>query len=169
MVQAVFEYGIPLASERLDQAEVSHVPGREQQCAWIAAEFSEFVFERMVGTRVTIDQVCSTAARAVLFDAFNKGRFHIRVVGEAQVVVAAKADDLFAVDDHLGLLRPVTDTAFTVEMVSFSLLQFFIQVFQKIHRKGAKGAKKTSVLWCVVKTLLSNGLSEDYLQAVDIN
>ena len=118
---------------------------------------------------MAIDQMCSAAAGAVLFDAFNKGRFDIRVIGQAEVVVAAKTDDLFAVDDHLRLLRPVTDTAFTIEVVSFSLLQFFIQVFQKIHRKGAKGAKKTSVLWCVVKTLLSNGLSEDYLQAVDIN
>ena len=126
MVQPVFEYCIPLASERLDQAEVCHVPGREQQCAWIAAEFSEFLFKRMVGARVAIDQVCSTAARAVLFDAFNKGRFDIRVIGQAEVVVAAKTDDLFAVDDHLRLLRPVTDTAFTIEMVSFSLLQFFM-------------------------------------------
>ena len=126
MVQPVFEYGIPLASERLDQAEVSHVPGREQQCAWIAAEFSEFVFKRMVGARVAIDQVCSAAARAVAFYTFDKCSFNFGMIGQAEIVVAAKADDLFAIDDHLGLLRPVTDAAFAIEVVSFTLVQLFV-------------------------------------------
>ena len=126
MVQPVFQYGVTLANQCLCQSEVCHVAGGEQQCAWIAGEFSELVFKRMVCTRMAIDQMRSTAAGTVLFDTFDERRFNFGVIGKTQVVIAAKTDDLFAIDDHLGLLGPITDTAFAIKVVIFSLLQFFM-------------------------------------------
>ena len=62
-------------------------------------------------TRVAVDQVGGTTAGAVLFDAPDECCFDFRVIGQTEVVVTAKADDSFAINDHIRLLRSVADAA----------------------------------------------------------
>ena len=70
---------------------------------------------------MAVDQVCSAAACPVVFNTFDECGFDFRVIGEAEIVITAKADDFSAIDDHLGLLRPVTDTAFAIKVLRLAL------------------------------------------------
>ena len=111
MVQPVFEHRVAPAHQRLGEPEVGHVAGGEQQRTRIAGERGEFIFERVVRARMAVDQVGRAAADAIASNALDKSRPDIGVVGQPEIVIAAKADDLIAVDHHLGLLRPVADAS----------------------------------------------------------
>ena len=68
-----------------------------------------------------VDQVCSATADAIGIRCVLKCADDVRVVGESEVVIAAKADDGFAVDDHVRLLRTAGKTRVAVEVLFTAL------------------------------------------------
>ena len=52
----------------------------------------------MVCNRVAIDQMCGAAADAKFFYGVDGCLFYLWMIGKAQVVVAAEADDVFIVN-----------------------------------------------------------------------
>jgi hypothetical protein len=56
--------------------------------------------------------------------------FHLRVVCKPQVIIAAEADDLSVIDDHLYLLRAFCYAASAVTKLLLSLGECFTKVFQ---------------------------------------
>ena len=121
MVQSVFKNSIPLAGESLGQAQVCHITGGEQQRSWITGECGELFLEGMVCAGVAIDQMSGTAAGAIAFYAFDECGFDFGVIGQTEIVIAAKTDKLPVIDDHLGLLRPVTDPACTIKVLRLAV------------------------------------------------
>ena len=73
-----------------------------------------------------------------MLDAVDERRFNIRVIGQSKIVVAAKADDRLAIDDHFRLLWSVTDTAETVEVLIRALVELVAEVFQVDNRCSEK-------------------------------
>ena len=74
----------------------------------------------MVCSAMAVDQVCRTAADAVVFDAIYHRLCYLWVIGQPQVVVAAEADDILTIDLHLDLLR-----AFAYAPAAIAVLLFF--------------------------------------------
>jgi hypothetical protein len=56
------------------------------------------------------------------------------VVGEPQVVIAAKADNVFAIDNHLHRLRAFSDTACAISVLLFSCGEFPAEIFPVVFQ-----------------------------------
>ena len=99
MVQAVFQHGIAGCEQGGKHAGVGHPAGGKQQGARTLREFRECFFKRVMRARVAGDQVRSAAACAVFIGAVPERRDHRRVIGEAQVVVAAEIEEAAIIKD----------------------------------------------------------------------
>src|SRR3569623_1549422 len=105
MVEAVFEYRIAAPRQRGDHAEIGHVAGRKQQGTWPLRERRQRFFQFVMRLLMTGDEVCSTAADAVFIRPFLQRGDHFRMIGEAEVIVAAKRKIKRAVDHDFRALR----------------------------------------------------------------
>ena len=83
-------------AERGEQREVGQVAGSERQRTSLRnarrEPVGQVVFELGVGARMTADEVRGAAARAEAPRAVGKRLDELRVVGQAEVVVAAEAE-----------------------------------------------------------------------------
>ena len=75
---------------------------------------------------MAVNQVRGTAANAVLGNRIDKGLFYCRMIGQAQVIVTAERQQLFAVDVGLDALRGIYDSALTIQPVGAALRQFSV-------------------------------------------
>ena len=64
----------------------------------------------------------------------------MRVVGEAEIIIAAEADDVFIIDKDLDLLWAADDAACAVTVLPFFFFECLAEVFQVKSRKLAAGA-----------------------------
>ena len=111
MVEPVGEDGVARFEQRLDDADIGHVAGGKKQRARVADEFGQCLFELVVVAAVAVDEMGRAAADAEGIGGALEGGDDVGMVGEAEVVVAAEADDLAAIDAHERLLRRVGDAA----------------------------------------------------------
>ncbi len=74
--------------------------------------------------------MCRTATHTKVIDGIDGGLFYLWVIGEAQVVVAAEADNIFVIDLHLNLLWTFCYTARAITMLPLSFFEFLVEVFQ---------------------------------------
>ena len=77
----------------------------------------------MVCFAVSIDEMGGAATSAVSFDAFDKSLFNRRMVCHAKIIIAAEADDLAAIDNHLRLLCGFANSTYAVEVIRFSFFK----------------------------------------------
>ncbi|MNN58801.1 hypothetical protein D3C81_1738690 [compost metagenome] len=105
MVEAVLQHRIALPHQRRQGTEVGHVAGGKQQRARPAGEFGQRLLHFMVRGAVADHQVRSASAYAPAFSTGAPGGDHFGVIGQAQVVVAAKSQQRLPIDHHLRPLR----------------------------------------------------------------
>ena len=74
--------------------------------------------------------MCRTTACTIGFYSFDESGFYIGMIGQAEIVIAAKTKNLTTIDNHLRLLLAITDPPGTVEVICFAILKFLIKVFQ---------------------------------------
>ena len=65
----------------------------------------------MMRFAMAVNQVCCAATDAVSIYAVDHGLLDVRVVCQAEIIIAAKADDVFTINHHLYLLRTICDAA----------------------------------------------------------
>src|SRR3569623_1545153 len=90
VVEAVFEYRIAASRQRGDHAEIGHVTGGEQQGARPLRELGQRLLQFMERPQMTGDEVRGATAVAVFIRPFFERGDHLRMIGEAEVFVAAK-------------------------------------------------------------------------------
>jgi len=105
MVEAVFQHRIALPDQRGDGTHVGHVSVTEQQRTRATGELGQGLLQCVVRGAVTDDQMRRTAAYAPARCSRLPGFNHLRVTGQAQVVVIAEGEQRLAIDHHLRPLR----------------------------------------------------------------
>jgi hypothetical protein len=98
VVEAVGEDGVVAPDQRRNDAKVGQVAGGEEQGARKAGEFGELLLQRGVRSEVAADQMRGAAADAPDAGAGTGRVDQRRVVGQAEIVVAAEADQRLAVN-----------------------------------------------------------------------
>ena len=88
-----------------DEAEVGGIAGREDEAGFLAQELGEGALELLVEVERAVQEPAAGAARAVPAERPAGGLEHLRVVGQAEVVVRPQHDPLLSVDDDDGVFR----------------------------------------------------------------
>ena len=123
MVQTVLEHCISLAKQGHQGAQISHVTAGKYQRPLSPGKRGQFFFEAMVRQGMATDQMGRTAAGAVTLQSCFEGGADARVVGKPQIVVAAKRQQLLAIDLDGRLLGRVQYPALPVEFGLAALIQ----------------------------------------------
>ncbi|MNL21794.1 hypothetical protein D3C87_1431000 [compost metagenome] len=90
VIEPVFKHRVALPHQRGDGTEVGHVTGGEQQCARASGEIGQGFFQCMMRAGMADNQMRSPATNAPLQRAGAPGFNHLRVIGQAQVIVVAE-------------------------------------------------------------------------------
>ena len=114
VIKAVLQDGVALPHQRGHCSHIGHVAARQQQRARPASELGQRLFQLMVGAAVTGNQVRRAAASAPALYTLDKGVVDARVVGQPEVVVAAKTQQALAIHQHLDALRRLQQRTLTV-------------------------------------------------------
>ena len=114
MIKAVLQDGVALPYQSGHCSHIGHVAARQQQRARPASELGQRLFQLMVGAAVTGNQVRRAAASAPALYTLDKGVVDARVVGQPEVVVAAKTQQALAIHQHLDALRRLQQRTLTV-------------------------------------------------------
>jgi len=129
MVEPVFEDNAVALRERRRHAQIRHVAGGEKQRALRAHELGELLLERMVRARVAAHEVRGPRAHAVALRAALKGGDDLRVIGEPEIIVAAKGEQRLFVHAQLDALGRIQDQALAIELRAAAARQLLFQVF----------------------------------------
>ncbi|MNI42459.1 hypothetical protein D3C73_967560 [compost metagenome] len=105
MVEAVLQHRIALPHQRRDGPEVGHVAGRKQQGTRATGQFGQRLFDLMMRRAVADHQMRGSATDTPTLGAGLPGGNHLRVVGQAQVVITAESQQRLAVDHYVRPLR----------------------------------------------------------------
>ncbi len=116
VVQAVLADLVPAPRQGGDDPQVGHVTGGEEQGPRSPGEVRQFFLQGLVRGAVAGDQVGRAAADAVGIRAPFEGGDYLRMVGQAQVVVAAEGEQAPPVDPGPRPLRTLEYPRRTVEM-----------------------------------------------------
>ncbi|MNP04591.1 hypothetical protein D3C76_965100 [compost metagenome] len=118
MIEPVFEHRIALPHQRRDRTEVGHVAGGEQQGTRATGEVGQGFFQGVMRGAVADDQMRSPATHAPLRSPGAPGFDHLRVIGQAQVIVVTERQQWLAVDHYLRALRALQQWTLAVEVFS---------------------------------------------------
>ncbi len=121
MIEPVLKDSVALPHQRGHCSHIGHVAAGQQQRARPASELGQRLFQRMVSTAVTGNQVRRPTASAPALYTLDKGVVDARVVGQPEVVIAAKAQQPLAIHQYLDALRRLQQWALTVQMRSTAL------------------------------------------------
>jgi hypothetical protein len=140
MVEPVGEHRVVTADQRWDDSQIGHVAGREQQGAGKSRKRGELLFERGVRGEVATDQMRGAAADTPGAGAGAGGFDHGRVVGQAQVVIAAEADQILASNPCLRAAGKFKRTAAALESLALQCVEFALQFFPDHGCRAASSA-----------------------------
>ncbi len=101
VVALVLHADVAIAEQGLQDGKVGQVAAAEQQGARIAHPLGGFALERGVFAVVPANQCRGAAADAVMRAGFLERTHHIQVLGQAEVIVAAKIHQGAAADAHV--------------------------------------------------------------------
>jgi len=105
VVELVGEHRVAVAGERADRAEVGEVARAEQHARLAALERRQALLQAAVDGHRARHQPRGAGAHPPAQRGLGRGFAHVRVVGEAQVVVGAQQQHGTAVEQHAWPLR----------------------------------------------------------------
>ena len=117
MVETVFKHRIALPHQGGDRADIGHIAIAEQQRPWTPGELGQGFFQFVMGSAVADDQMRRTTAYTPARGAGLPGFDHLRVIGQAQIVVIAEGEQRLAVDHHLRPLRALQQRALAIQII----------------------------------------------------
>ena len=145
MVEAVREDRVVTPDKRWNDGQVGHVAGGEEERTRETGESGELLLERRVGGEVAADQVRGAAADPPGACTGAGGLDQCRVIGQAEVVVAAKADQIPAVDPGLRAARPFERATLAFETGVLQRVEFALQFFPDHVGSAASSAAMARV------------------------
>jgi len=104
MVELVGEHRVVAAQQRADHADVGHVAGGEQECCGLPDEARQAAFQFVMRRAMAAHQMRSTGTDAVARGALLRGRDQVRVIRQAEIIVAAEGKVLLAIDRDVRAL-----------------------------------------------------------------
>ena len=107
MVQRILQHQVSFLHQCVDDTDIGHVTGAEQQCPVPAQEVRQLLFKSVVCCTVTGDEMGRPAAKPISLQSLPAGRQHGRMACETKVVIAAEGHQGMPVEHQRGLLRTV--------------------------------------------------------------
>ena len=117
VIETVFEHRIALPDQGGDRPQIGHVAIAEQQRTRAPGELGQGFFQGVMRAAVADDQMRCPAAHAPTRRTGLPGFDHLRVIGQAQVVVIAESQQRLTIDHHLRPLRALKQWPLTVKIV----------------------------------------------------
>ena len=124
MVQLVGKHRIAASDQRLHHAQIGHVAGGKTQRSGLADKFSERLLQSMVCVEVTAYQMRCTGAHAKLLRPLLQGCDYFRVIGEAEIVIAAERQIEFSINFDTHTLRAAQRAAAAQQTLRGASVQF---------------------------------------------
>ena len=90
MIEAVVKHRIALAQQGGHHAQIGHVTVGKQQRSFAPDMISQRLFQLLVGTLMTADQMGGTTADAPVCHCPLKGGDHRRIIGQSKIIIAAE-------------------------------------------------------------------------------
>ena len=94
VAQLVSENNVAFAKEAGNDADVGQVARPEDECCFRALDAGKAGFKLGEKRIVAGDKARGAGACAIGFKRFSGGRFHLRVLGEVEIIIAAEGDDV---------------------------------------------------------------------------
>jgi hypothetical protein len=133
MIKAILENTVTTPEQGCHHPQVGTVAAGKQQCPRPLHEISELLFQCMMGTAVTGNQVRRAAATTELIHSTVKRGNDIGMIGQSQIVIAAERQIVPAVYVHPDPLGSIDDQATAIQLLISAYLQLYGQVF---HYRG---------------------------------
>ena len=116
MVEFVGKNRVTLANQRLNDANIRHVSGGKQKCGRFTDEDGQFTFQLVMHRAVAADQMRGARSHPMLLSPLLQRADELGMIGQTQIVVAAKGQIGFPVHRDmrcLGTLQhaPLTQQA----------------------------------------------------------
>ena len=125
-MELVGENRIALSSQSLHHTEIGHVTGGEQQRGGLAGKCRKLKFELLVYLGVATHQMCRTRTHAISCSTLLQRGDELRMIGQPQVIVAAKRQIGLAVHDNMRRLRALQRAALSQQTKCRALVQFIL-------------------------------------------
>ena len=90
VIQLVGEHRVAAPDQSLYRTEIGKVAGGEKQSNRLVHKSRKFIFELLMYREVTTHQMRCTTTHAILLCALLQGGDQSRVIGEAEIIVAAE-------------------------------------------------------------------------------
>ena len=144
VIELVGKDRIATPDERRDDAEIGHVPSRKKQRVLEPGERRQSLLQRFVRCQVTAHQMRGAAADAPRPGARAGGLDQHRIVGQAEIIVAAKTDQLTAVDSRARTARRGQRAARAAQAILVKCGESGSEILEEKrvgHRKRSSGLK----------------------------
>ena len=105
VVKAILQHAIALPHQRGDRTEIGHITGGKQQRARASGELGQCFFELVMWGAMADHQMRGTAAHTPFLRASAPGFDHLRMIGQAEVVIGTEGQQLPTIDLHQRPLR----------------------------------------------------------------
>ena len=136
VIEPVLPDGFARAGQGLKDAQVGHVAGREEQSPFAAQKIGQFLLQGLMGRAMTSDQMGRAAADAIGLHPPLAGGDHLRMAGQAQIIVGAEGNGRTAIKGQMGTWRRLDPAALAIEMGRPPALQLAGEVTVKHGSAG---------------------------------
>ncbi len=116
MVQTILKHRATLPDERRDSAEIGHVAAGQQQRPGPPGECCQRFFELVVRSAVADHKVRCAATCAPTSRALGERFDHLRMIGQAEIIVVAKSQQRLAIDHNVHALRGFQQRTLTIKV-----------------------------------------------------
>ena len=143
MVQFILIQVVIPTEQRADDTEVGQITAGEQQRPLTPGENGQLALQLMMLVTVPADQMGSATANPIAGSRLLKRGQHLRMLGQAEIVVAAEVDTTLAVDVDMDALRAaglVGPRTKKVKVINTGTLERAVTVKGLNVTKGAQAA-----------------------------
>ena len=122
VIQRVPDDVVFASQETGDDTEIDLESRREDNCILLTSEGSQLLLQREMSIQRTVEEATPSTARTVFLRSRNSSRFDFGVIGQPEIRVRSKHQDLTAIDDNLSILVAFYLSEVGINPSSLSLL-----------------------------------------------
>lgn len=125
MIKLVAKYCIAVTQQRRRRPHVRHISSGKQQRAGQSGEAGQRFFQRMMRRRVPADKMRRAGANPIFPCTLACCTDQLRMIGKAEIIIAAKREVLTPANRNMGALRTLENQTVAEQILLFAAVQLF--------------------------------------------